>query len=149
MDINKNVALFPYIEGDMLYGKKDQHLTIAAIEIEELPGHNGKMVEKVCVAFRETPKKLVLNKTNAKRIRALHGPETDEWKGKKITLYAEQIKAFGEWMNVVRVRQNAKNGDKPMPVKDAIQAVTQAVIDTEKPPDEPAWDPALDAAKNG
>jgi hypothetical protein len=64
---------------------------------------------------------LILNKTNAARIAALYGGETDDWTGQRISLYTESVKAFGATHNAVRVDERkpapAKNG-KAAPVED-------------------------------
>lgn len=102
MDIYKT-ELFPYIEGGQLNGKQFE-LTIKSVSEDELPNHKGLMEKKYVVHFKETEKGLVLNKTNAKTIINLYGRETNDWAGKRVTLYAEKVKAFGEMHNAVRVK---------------------------------------------
>lgn len=55
--------------------------------------------------FERATKGMVLNQTNATTIAALHGPETDEWKGKRIRLYATWVQAFGKNNHVIRVAE--------------------------------------------
>lgn len=62
-------------------------LTIKAIRIEELPQDQGGNKTKGIVTFAETPKELVLNRTNAECLKALWGRETDAWLGQKVSLY--------------------------------------------------------------
>lgn len=99
-----DTSLFPYIEGQNLVDKM-MTLTICKIQTEKMKDHKGRDAEKYVLYFRETKKGLVLNKTNAKRIAILYGCQTGEWDGKQITLYAEEVKAFGEIHNAVRVAE--------------------------------------------
>lgn len=102
MNIYKS-SLFKYIAGDSLIGKAVP-MTMARVVNEDVTGENGT-AEKQILYFVESKKGMVLNKTNAKRIARLYGPETDEWKGKVIELYTEPVKAFGETHNAIRVRE--------------------------------------------
>lgn len=137
MDITKNDNLFPFIEGDFLAGRPDVILTITTVQTEEMADHKGRPVDKVTVSFKETGKRLVLNKTNAKTLIKLYGKETDDWQAKRIAVYSEKVKAFGETHNAVRIRDRIpaekRNGrqsanDLPMPEAVAIQA---AIAETE------------------
>jgi hypothetical protein len=94
--------LFPYLEGEEL---KDETLTLTIKDIrqEKMQSHKGKEESKYVLYFQETPKGFVINKTNAKRIAVLHGKMTGGWYGKKITLYTEEVRAFGEIHNALRV----------------------------------------------
>ena len=47
---------------------------------------------------------MILNATNSKAISKMYGPYIEDWVNKEITLYAEKIKAFGEYMEALRVR---------------------------------------------
>lgn len=51
---------------------------------------------KWLVRFEELPKPMVLNSTNIKRLaRACNSDDTDEWTGKKVTLYVDPDVEFG------------------------------------------------------
>jgi hypothetical protein len=107
MNINIfDTEMFPYLEGEALKGST-LPLTIRDIKIEEMTSHGGRKEQKYVLYFRENSKGFVLNKTNAKRIAQLHGPLTGGWEGKQITLYTEEVRAFGETHNALRVAQNA------------------------------------------
>lgn len=111
MNIYKNLGLFPYIEGDSLLSKPTV-LTMTGVANETVPvPSTNKTKEVVTLSFKETDKRLILNKTNARTIAKLFGGETDGWLGKPIELYSEAIKAFGQMHNAVRVRKPA-NGAK-------------------------------------
>lgn len=80
-------------------------ITIGAIEQVLVYDPKGKFTDpdtkqraskKLCITPAERPeRKLVLGKTNADLIAALHGTDADKWKGKKITLYPAQT-SFGK-----------------------------------------------------
>lgn len=123
--------LFPYIEGQSLVGKSVT-LTMTTVTTEMLKNRQGRDEKKYILYFQETPKGLVLNKTNAKRIANLYGAETDAWAGKRITIYAEPVRAFGEDHNAVRVAPAIPTGNghkqqaEPMPVATAEQSALVA-----------------------
>jgi len=102
MNIYKS-SLFKYIAGDSLKGKSVP-MTIDRVVNEDV-SNSDKTEEKQVLYFVESKKGMILNKTNAKRIARLYGPETDEWKGIVIELYTEPVKAFGETHNALRVRE--------------------------------------------
>ena len=54
--------------------------------------------------FEEAEKGLPLNVTNARAIGELHGPETDNWPGKRITIYRTEVEFGGKTTWGVRVR---------------------------------------------
>jgi hypothetical protein len=111
--------LYPslYLGAPDLYGK-DANLTIRRLVVEELKTERGSE-RKPILYFEETKakaekagtpekeKRLVLNKTNAMSIAAIHGNEVDGWKGKCITLYPTKAQAFGKQVDCIRVRDTA------------------------------------------
>ena len=136
--------LFPskYLKAGDLRGK-DVTVTIADIEPRhELKTERGSE-EKPLMSFRGAKKGLVLNKTNAKTIAKLYGPEVTEWIGKPITLYAAEVPAFGEVVEAIRVRQkrpaprnsgaNQQRQDAPPPIPP--EAAAPSSLD-----DVPDWD---------
>lgn len=94
--------LFPYLEGEELKGST-LTLTIEDIRQEKMKSRKGKEESKWVLYFQETSKGFVMNKTNAKRIAILYGKMTGDWAGKQITLYTEEVRAFGETHNALRV----------------------------------------------
>lgn len=60
---------------------------------------------KPTLTFKEDKRRLVLNKTNAKSIAAIHGDETDSWGGKQITLYASTCDYRGDNVECIRIRK--------------------------------------------
>lgn len=98
--------LFPndYIASHDLRGR-DVVKTIKSVTLEKLRMSGGRAEKKPVVLFSDTPKKLVLNKTNAKLIAAQHGADTDKWNGKKITLYPTTTLFGTATVDCVRVRE--------------------------------------------
>lgn len=113
MDILKSSNLFPYLEGLHFFNKKDQVVTIKNVTSAKLPDFQGNDKNKEVVYFQETDKGLVLNKTNVKMLVKLLGRETDEWRGKKIKIGHEWVKAFGDTVHAVRIRDEQLNNGKP------------------------------------
>lgn len=107
-------VLFPslYLAAHDLLGR-DVVLTIRRLVVEDLKTERGTE-KKPVVYFDETFKKaqaagtdekrLVLNKTNAKTIAEIYGPEVNDWTGKRITVYATKVSAFGKETEAIRVR---------------------------------------------
>jgi len=90
---------------------KEQTLTIDRIERRDVfVPESGKEEPKVIISFKEARKHWVANRTNLDRIASIHGPETDNWVGKKITIMPTKVKAFGKMVDAVRVKYD----DKPL-----------------------------------
>lgn len=92
---------------------EDENLdvTIKDVEMGEVgQGTDIKMLP--IVYFKEVKKGLCLNKTNSKTIVSLHGAETDDWAGKRISLYATEVEFKGDTVMAIRVRLRApKKGE--------------------------------------
>lgn len=84
MDYEK---LFPgrFIKSADLDGR-DVNLEIKAVRSEDIDGK-----PKAILAFQGTKKEMVMNRTNAESIKLMFGRETDEWIGKKITIFPDTI----------------------------------------------------------
>jgi hypothetical protein len=74
--------------------------TIEAVTIEKV---GEKKEQKLCVAFEETDKLFLVNKTNAEAISKLYGDETDEWPGNRITLGQREVDMKGKPVLAIRV----------------------------------------------
>jgi hypothetical protein len=84
MDFDK---LFPgrFLKAADLNGK-EVTLTISAVVTDELVGDKGTEV-KGLLSFAGKKKQLVLNKTNGLCLKQMFGRETDEWVGKRVTIF--------------------------------------------------------------
>lgn len=80
--------------------------TIKYLQDEMVVGSDGKKEECSVIHFAETTiKPLIANATNCKQIaKLLKTPYIEQWSGQKIQLFVENVKAFGEVVEAVRVR---------------------------------------------
>lgn len=111
--------LFPsrYLKAVDLDGKP-LTLTIVAVAVEELQMQGGKKERKPVVYFEENAEKaLVMNKTNALAIAAQHGPETDAWTGKRITLIPARDRMGGKLVDCIRIQGQGQDQPQKQEVK--------------------------------
>jgi len=83
-----------------------QELTVMIEKVEKrlVKGVDGKQ-EHCIVADLKGQKPMILNRTNCKMIAKVYDtPYIEEWAGKKITIYAAKIKAFGDMVEALRIR---------------------------------------------
>src|SRR5688500_5095775 len=80
-------SLFPgrFIKSADLKGK-DVTLAIRAVRSEEIDGK-----PKAILGFEGTKKEMVMNRTNAEALKLMFGRETDDWFGKRVTIYPATI----------------------------------------------------------
>jgi hypothetical protein len=103
----------------------DLTLTIASCSEEQVTPQDNKWV----LWFEEVEKGMVLNKTNSKMIAALLlSDDTDEWVGRKITLFPTQVDFQGDQVDAIRVRKKLPMATKKVTKKTA-PAMTQAEAD--------------------
>lgn len=100
--------LFPnrFLKSGLFKGR-DYTLTITDVDLEEMEETKNKKKQtkvKAIVSFRETPKQLVLNKTNGECCKAMFGRNVSAWIGKRVTFCPQTVEAFGEEQLAIRVR---------------------------------------------
>ena len=98
--------MFPtdYVAAPELQGR-DVTVTIKSVSIDAMPlAGSTKKEKRPIIQFEETPKKLVLNKTNAKVIAKLLGVITNDWIGHRVTLYPTTTKFGPDTVDCIRVR---------------------------------------------
>lgn len=85
---------------------KDLILTIGTVANETVVGVDGKKEEcTVCHFLERGVKPMILNATNMKMItKLLNTPYIEQWHGHKIQIGVEKVKAFGEIVEALRVR---------------------------------------------
>ncbi len=89
-------------------------VTIAGIKKESMRPPGAGPVEKYVLYFRETPRGVVLTRILAGQIAAAVGTdETDQWTGKRITLYPETIPVAGQQRTVIRATAARVEKDLP------------------------------------
>ena len=75
------------------------------VQNETVTGSDGKNEECTVMHFEEETKPMIVNATNAKTISKLFKtPYIEEWAGHKIQIYSATIKAFGETVDALRIR---------------------------------------------
>lgn len=105
-------------------------LTIRNVVRENVTGPDGRKEECTVVHFKEKQKPMILNVTNAKTIQSIYGtPYIEDWVNKKITIKSEKIKAFGDYVDALRIKKT----------------VTLENLN----PNHPKWNGAVEAVKNG
>ena len=93
-----------YIGAYALDPGKDLTVQISQVRREMVTGADGKK-EECTVAYLKDQKPMILNVTNCKTIEKLYGPYIEDWNGKYITLYAAKVRAFGDVVEALRLRQ--------------------------------------------
>ena len=94
-----------YIGAYSIEDGKDLILTIDYVREETVIGADGKKDNCVVCHFKENSKPMILNSTNMKSITKLYKtPFIEDWQGKKIQIGIEKVKAFGEVVEALRVR---------------------------------------------
>ncbi len=92
-----------YLKADEL-GDSDHGLTITKIVIEQM-GQGQEKDEKPVAYFHEVEKGLVLNVTKAKTLTKIFGSDdSDDWVGKKITIYAGEVSFQGDMVACINIR---------------------------------------------
>jgi hypothetical protein len=99
-------------------------VTIASVEVKAFDQQGGG--NKLLIKFVGAKKAFLCNRTNAKRITLLYGPETSMWVGKQIGLAAEMVDFKGDAVMGIRVRP---------PAQSAGPATTQQPAQTPPPRD--------------
>lgn len=90
---------------------RDRVVTISKVEAKELVSNRGKNKRPI-VFFEGAEKSFVCNKTNGKIIASMYGNKTEDWAGKRVTLYATTTSAGGETVDCIRVRPTQPKDDK-------------------------------------
>lgn len=109
---------------------EEKTVEIVSVGKQMVKGSDGK--ETSCtVATLKNEKPFILNKTNCKTLTKVFGtPYIEEWRGKRIVVFAEKVKAFGDVVEALRIRPTAP-------------------ILPELTPKSPKWIGAVEALRNG
>ena len=84
---------------------QEMTLTIASVKEEMVTGADGKKEDCIVAHFRENVKPMILNRTNCKAISKLYkSPYIEDWAGKQIVIVVQQVKAFGDIVDALRVK---------------------------------------------
>jgi hypothetical protein len=94
-----------YIGSHDLQPGQEVKVTIESVSKEPVKGPDGK--EELCIVakLKGAQKPMILNKTNCKIIaRVLDTPYIEEWSGKSVIIYSAKVKAFGEMVDALRIK---------------------------------------------
>lgn len=86
---------------------EEKTATIDYVRMEGVTGADGKKEDCIVCHFKERDMKpLILNRTNCKMITKLYKtPYIENWAGKRITMVVREVKAFGDVVDAVRIKQ--------------------------------------------
>ena len=137
--------LYPgtYVKAGEFNGKPAT-LTIKSVKREMLSNGTGGEEGAVIVAFSETEKLFVMNKTNAVCLRAMWGDDSGEWQGHKVTLHpVKDESGLSESGLCIRVKGSP---ELPSPLKFRARLgrkmVTQTLVPTGNGKGSPSGGPA-------
>ena len=129
LDNPNYIGAYSLMDGEV----KDLTVIIEKVVTEEVKTDRGKEICKV--AYLKGQKPMILNATNSKAIQKIYGtPYIEDWKGKAITLYVAKIRAFGDEIECLRIRDI-----KPK----------QKALNELKPSDTDNWNKVILGLKNG
>lgn len=119
--------LFPskFLKAADLQGKRVT-VTIDRLVLEKI---GPEREEKPLLIFQRASKSMILNRTNAMAIVSLHGDDAAKWGGKRIVLFATQVRAFGQNHDVVRVAAEIPPSPAPATQPATTPPVEEAGID--------------------
>lgn len=92
-----------YLQACDLAGKEPS-VTIEKVVMEEVPDPQGKKKLKPVMHFAGAKKRFPLPKTCAKFVAERYGNDTEQWVGKKVTLFATTCTAFGNTVECIRFK---------------------------------------------
>lgn len=101
--------LFPskYAKAADLRGKNVPVVIERITPREKLMMQGGKSDTKPVIYLRGKEKGWILNKTNAKAIAKVYGPEITNWIGKTVVIMSAEVEARGEMVDAIRVNIDA------------------------------------------
>lgn len=80
-------------------------ITIESVANEMVKNMDGKEESCIVAKIKGAKKPLILNKTNCKLITKVLGtPYIEQWGGGKVILFVAKVKAFGEVVDAIRVK---------------------------------------------
>lgn len=129
MDI---MSAFPsnYVKASDLQGREVE-VAISHVTVEEIGGDRLPVLH-----FQGAEKGLVLNKTNATNISMVHGQDTDNWAGRRVTLFPAVTDFNGRTVPCIRVK--GPKGPSQQQTAQTFQAPTNGNGATHTPQPTPA-----------
>lgn len=128
-----------YIGAYSLQPGEEKTVEIISVGRRKVKGTDGKETE-CTVAELKNEKPFILNRTNCKTISKIAGSSfIENWKGVKIIIYADNVKAFGDVVEALRIRPTVPLLPELTPLSPkwsgavaALQAGTHKITDIEK-----------------
>jgi len=94
-----------YIGAHDLQPTQELVITIESVSKEVVKGADGKEEQCIVAKIKGAKKPMILNKTNCKIIsKVFDTPYIEEWSGKSIIIYSAKVKAFGDMVDALRVK---------------------------------------------
>lgn len=123
------IGAYELMQGD---NNIELNVKIQTVKREMITGADGKKEE--CTIMSIPPHKpMILNATNQKNLtKAIGSPFIEDWAGKVVTLYVQKVKAFGDTVDALRI-------------KDKVPAAALPVFNESAK----NWIPSINAIKNG
>lgn len=107
-----------YLGSWALQPNEELVVTIKSGGMETITNADGKKEDELVIHFVENHKPMIVNSTNAKTItKLLKTPYIEQWVGNKIQIYARRIRAFGEDVDALRVRDFLPKAEQIDPAK--------------------------------
>ena len=108
----KSMMESPYV-GAWDLNEKDVTVTIDRVEKGLVKSkEKPKGDKKPIIFFVGKEKPFVANVTNCKTIAGMYGPQVEQWRGKKITLFATTTESGGQTVDCIRVRPKVPSESK-------------------------------------
>lgn len=104
-----------YLGSYALQPNEDLVVQIKSVGQEEVYNPTNNKKETCTVAHFTDPKikPMILNVTNCKTISKLYDtPYIEDWTGKRIAIYIAKVKAFGETVDALRIRNKVPTVEK-------------------------------------
>lgn len=96
---------YDFLGSYSLLPDEEKTLTIKETKKQKVKGADGKEQECFVAYFLESEKPMILNKTNCKIISKIYDtPYIENWKGIRIIIYSDKVKAFGDVTDALRVK---------------------------------------------
>ncbi len=112
-----------------LDGMSELQVEITSVAQKMVKGMDGKE-EQCIVASLKGHKPMILNATNCKTLsKIFDSPHIEDWRGKKAILVVEQVRAFGEIWDALRVKKiKVDQREKLTPNSSRWQGAVEALI---------------------
>lgn len=106
---------------------KELVVTIEKVQREHVTGADGKK-EECTVCHLKGTKPMILNATNQKTMtKIFDSPYIDDWVGKRMTLYVAKVRAFGETVDALRVKDKLPSPPQLTPQHERWEGARKAI----------------------